>query len=68
MKVIIDSNVFVSAIISPKGLYNALLSKMLVDDRLLLILSPQIEKEIIRSLGYPKIIKLSQQSAQELRE
>lgn len=56
MRVVLDANVFVSAILSPKGATGTVL-RAWRDGRFLLVISPAILNEIGRVLAYPKIKK-----------
>lgn len=56
MRVVLDGNVFVSAILSPKGTTGTVL-RAWRDGRFLLVISPAILNEIGRVLAYPKIKK-----------
>lgn len=57
IRVVFDTNVFVSAILTPKSPPAELL-ELILEGKLRLIISPQIIEEIERVFGYPKIKKL----------
>lgn len=57
IRVVLDTNLFVSAILSPEG-KPALILKMVLDARLDLVLSPAIIKEVSLVMNYGKIRKL----------
>jgi putative PIN family toxin of toxin-antitoxin system len=56
-RVVLDTNLVVSAILSPEG-KPAKILKMVLDGKLDLVLSPGILKEISLVLNYEKIVKL----------
>ena len=56
-RVVLDTNLFVSAILSPKG-KPARILKMVLDAKLDLVLSPAIIKEVSLVINYGKIRKL----------
>ena len=56
MRVVLDANIFVSAIISPRGVPAHILSAWR-DEQFVLVMSRATIAEISRVLGYPKIVK-----------
>jgi putative PIN family toxin of toxin-antitoxin system len=56
-RIVLDTNLFVSALLSPKG-KPAFLLKLVLEGRLHLVLSRAILQEIKAVLQYPKVIKL----------
>ncbi len=54
IRVVVDANVFVSAVLSPGGIPAKIISAWR-EERFHLVISPQILKEIERVLRYPKI-------------
>lgn len=56
-RVVLDTNLFISAILSPKG-KPATILKMVLDARIDLVLSPAILKEVGLVINYGKINKL----------
>jgi uncharacterized protein len=57
IRVVIDTNVMVSAILAPEGTPAKIL-KLVLDGELEFILSPQLVQEIEAVMRYPKIVKL----------
>ncbi len=54
MRVVLDTNVFVSALIAPRSIPAKILS-LAREGKFALVISPKIIQEIRRVLGYPKI-------------
>ena len=52
LRVVLDTNVIVSALLSPRGTQGRILER-LIDGAFELILSPKLLEELKRSLGYP---------------
>ncbi len=71
MRIVLDTNVWISALISPGGTPAQLLAQLLAPlpaPSHILLISPEILAEITRVLGYPKIAKrygASEQIAQQ---
>lgn len=61
-KIIIDTNVFISALINPAGIPAAILA-LVEAKKVELVLSPDILAEIDRVLKYPKILNLFQKKS-----
>jgi putative PIN family toxin of toxin-antitoxin system len=59
IKIVVDTNVFLSGILSP-GQAPAKLLELILTDKVRLVISPQIIQEISRVIRYPRIIKLLQ--------
>jgi len=65
VKIVIDANLFVSALIKPNSKPGRILD-LVKDNQVELILSPAIIKEIKRILLYPKIQKYHRKTAKEI--
>lgn len=65
MKIVIDANLFASALIKPNSNPGKIL-KLVKENKVELILSPGIIKEIKRILLYPKIQKYHQKTPEEI--
>jgi uncharacterized protein len=57
MRVVLDANVFVSALIRPEGAPGEILVRFLRDDRFELVLSASIVDETLTAFDYPKVRK-----------
>ncbi len=55
LRVVIDANIFVSALIRPQGPPGHILTRFVNDHAFQLVLSPPIVEELRRCLQYPKI-------------
>lgn len=55
LRVVLDANIFVSALIRPQGPPGQILTRFVNDQTFQLILSPPIVEELRRCLRYPKI-------------
>ena len=66
MRLVVDANVFVSALISPQGTAGALVRRLVEDDRATFIVSRETMDELKHTLSYPKIQKLLKQSPRDL--
>ncbi len=66
MRVVVDSNVFVSALIAPGGTAGMLVRKLVEDDRTVFLISPETMDELRRVLTYPKIRKLLKFSPEDV--
>lgn len=66
MRVVVDVNVFVSALIAPRGTAGSLLRVLIRDGRTVFLVSPDTKAELKRVLEYPKISKLLKFSADEI--
>jgi len=58
LRAVLDANVYVSAIIQPRGTLGRLLGKFLHAETFEVVLSPAIVDEVLRALAYPKVRKL----------
>ncbi len=67
IRVVIDTNLLVSAILTPQG-NPAIILKLILQGKLTLILSPAILEETRRVLRYPKLVKLMKKSETTLEE
>ena len=68
MKVVLDANIYLSALFSPQGICAQILRKLLEDQRYCLVLSEAICAELRDCLTRPKIVQLTKQSAFALLE
>ena len=67
MRIVLDANIFVSAVISPSGLCSQIIQHITQNSNLFeLVLSPLISEEIYRSLTRPRILLYSKKSAPEM--
>jgi putative PIN family toxin of toxin-antitoxin system len=66
MRVVVDANVFVSALIVPAGTSAALVRTLAADEQTAFIVSRETRDELKRVLMYPKIIKLLKFSANDV--
>jgi hypothetical protein len=57
LRVVLDANVFISAVIRPNGPPGRLFQAFLREDAFALVLSPAIVREITRALEYPAVRK-----------
>lgn len=57
LRAVLDANVFVSALIRPKGPPGQVLVRLLRDRAFTLVTSPAILTEVRRSLAYPRVRK-----------
>ena len=55
MRAVIDANVFVSALLRPKGPPGQVIDRFLRAGAYEIVLSPAIAEEVLRVLGYPKL-------------
>jgi putative PIN family toxin of toxin-antitoxin system len=58
LRVVLDANVFVSAVIRPGGPPGRILERWLHQPVFELILSPPLAEEVLRALAYPKVRRL----------
>jgi len=58
LRVVLDANVYVSAIIHPGGTPGRLIEQFLRDANFEVVLSPAIVDEVLRALTYPKVRKM----------
>ena len=66
-RVVLDANIFVSAVISPSGVCSQIIQHVVNNPTLFeLVLSPHITQEILNSLTRPKILLRSGKSSEEL--
>ena len=65
MKIVVDANLFASSLMKPKSNPGKILG-LVKQNKVELILSPAIIREIKRILLYPKIQKYQQKSVQEI--
>ncbi len=66
MRLAVDANVFVSALISPQGTSGALVRRLIEDDRTTFVVSPETMDELKHTLAYPKTQKSLKQSRRDL--
>ena len=66
MRVVVDSNVFVSALMTPKGTSGVLVRRLVEDDRTVFLVSRETMGELKRVLMYPKIVKLLKYSPNDV--
>jgi uncharacterized protein len=57
LRVVLDANVYVSALIRPEGPPGQIIRRFLRADAFEIVLSPAIVEETVRALGYPKVRK-----------
>ena len=57
-RVVLDANVYVSAIIQPADTPGRLIERFLREASFEVVLSPAIVDEVLRALGYPRVRKL----------
>jgi putative PIN family toxin of toxin-antitoxin system len=57
LRVVLDANVYVSAIIRPEGPPGRVVERFLRDSAFAIVLSPAIVEETLRALAYPKVRK-----------
>jgi putative PIN family toxin of toxin-antitoxin system len=67
LKIVLDSNVFVSALINPRGKPAQILNYVF-GNKIRLFTSPPIIEELERVLSYPKLVKRHGLEKQELKE
>ena len=67
LKIVLDSNVFVSALINPRGKPAQILNYVF-ESKVRLFTSPSIIEELERVLSYPKLVKRHGLEKQELKE
>lgn len=67
IRIVIDTNLLVSAILTPQG-NPAKILKLILQGKFPLILSPAILEEIHRVLRYPKLLKLMSKNKITLQE
>lgn len=58
MRVVVDSNVFVSALIAPQGTSGCFVRRLLEDKQTVFLVSRETMDELKRVLSYPKICRL----------
>ena len=64
LRAVLDANVYVSAIIQPRGTPGRLIETFLRDQAFEIVVSPGIVEEVLRALAYPKVRKLLRVDAQ----
>ena len=57
LRVVLDANVYVSAIIRPEGPPGRVIERFLRESAFAIVLSPAIVDETLRALAYPKVRK-----------
>jgi putative PIN family toxin of toxin-antitoxin system len=67
LKIVLDTNVFVSALINPHGKPAQILNYVF-ENKIRLFTSPSIIEELQRVLSYPKLVKRHGLEKQELKE
>ena len=58
LRVVLDANVYVSAVLRPEGTPGRIIGRFLRDAAFEIVLSPPIVEEVLRALTYPKVRKL----------
>lgn len=58
MRVVVDTNVLVSALLAPQGTAGEIMRQLVRSEKAVLIISPETMHELRRVLAYPKIEKL----------
>jgi putative PIN family toxin of toxin-antitoxin system len=66
MRVVVDSNVFVSALIAPNGTSGSLVRKLVESRRTVFLISRETMEELKRVLMYPKIARLLKWSSTDV--
>ena len=66
-RIVIDTNILVSAILTPKG-NPAKILKLVLDRKLNLIISPAILEEIQLVLSYPRLVRLIKKNKITMKE
>jgi len=67
LKIVLDTNVFVSALINPRGKPAQILNYVF-ENKIRLFTSPSIIEELERVLSYPKLVKRHGLEKQELKK
>jgi len=67
LKIVLDANVFVSALINPRGKPAQILNYV-VENKVRLFTSPSIIEELERVLSYPKLVKRHGLEKRELKK
>ncbi len=67
LKVVLDTNIFVSALINPHGKPAQILDYVF-ENRIRLFVSPSIVEELERVLGYPKLVNRHRLEGEDLKE
>lgn len=68
MRVVLDANIFLSALFSPNGICAEILRKFAMDDAFTLVMSKSIYSELRSCLLRPKILRATKRSSTELLE
>ena len=68
LRAVLDANVFISALIQPKGNPGRILTRLLADRAFSLVLSDAILRELRHSLAYPRVRRRLKFSDRELDE
>lgn len=55
MRAVLDVNVYVSALLTPRGVPGRIVERFLRDASIEIVLSPDIAAEALRAFGYPKL-------------
>ena len=63
LRVVLDANVYVSAIIRPEGPPGRVIERFLRDSAFEIVLSPAIVEETLRALAYPRVRKYVRRTA-----
>ena len=66
-RIVIDTNILVSAILTPKG-NPAKILKLVLEEKLNLIISPAILEEIQLVLSYPRLVRLIKKNKITMKE
>ncbi len=67
LRIVLDANVFVSALINPRGKPAQILNYVF-DNKIRLFTSPSIIEELARVLSYPKLVKRHGLGKEELKK
>jgi uncharacterized protein len=67
IKVVLDTNVLISGILTPKG-KSAHILKLVAEEKIILFISKSIINEIRRVLNYPKLIKYTKKNNLNFKE
>ena len=66
LRAVIDANIFISALIQPKGASGRILTRLLETGAYELVISPAILTELRRALFYPKVRRYIKSSDEDL--
>ena len=63
LRVVLDANVYISALLRPEGPPGQIIERFLRDGAFAIVLSPAIVEEILRALAYPRLRRLMRGAA-----